>query len=179
VLVSSIRLVIQWPDRPILVLDVICPPCPLLTNSSTNILAALENHPILKDTVQAIYDIRSTATLMKAMTNEFDGASGNDKLHAAMSTVFAGEDGCCYERLLCGNHQQHLVSLSVLALLDIKLTTSVLSASSFLSGSGHWARLVNLVGNCIAGLGLMRCGAAAASFRGPFPGFVAGPVPVP
>ncbi len=79
--ISSIRLVIHWARCPILTLDVACSPCILLTNSLTNVFAALENRPILRDTACVMTEIRSTAMSTQMLTREFDGASGSEKLH--------------------------------------------------------------------------------------------------
>lgn len=143
VMVSSIRLVIRWADSTILILDIISPPCPLLSPSASNIYAALHAHPLLEAIVAAVNEIRAQAAT-RIHINEFDGAPGNDKLVAAdcrhPKYVAAGT---MYESNLCCNHQQHLVSLSVLAVLKLKLTTTVLTSGYFLSYSGHWSRLVN------------------------------------
>ena len=144
VMVSSLRMVLVFPQDPPeggLVMDLVCPPCPLLTPSAKNILSALESHPLLNRMVEELKLIRSMAT-HQLEVNEFDGASGNDKLHAIKSRHKAyKEPACAYEALLCSNHAQHLVTLGVLSLLSISDTNTLLGASKFLNGNGHWARL--------------------------------------
>ena len=144
VMVSSLRLVLVFRHDPVdggLVLDIVCPPCPLLSPSAKNILSALEGHPLLKCIVEELEKIRRLAT-HQLEVNEFDGASGNDKLHAIKSRHEDFRDpDCAYESHLCSNHGQHLVTVGVSALLDISDTNALLGASKFLNGHGHWARL--------------------------------------
>jgi hypothetical protein len=144
VMVSSMRLVIEWKDKPILVLDVVSPPCPLLTPSASNINSALRGHPLLSESVAAVGELLRTATEHHISRSEFDGASGNDKLHAAVSShpMFLDDSGTVFEALLCCNHQQHLVSLSILSMLNMEITNLVLASSSFLTANGHWSRLI-------------------------------------
>ena len=153
VMVSSLRMVlVSASDSPQggVCLDIVCPPCPLLTNSSANILAALEYHPLLVDTVKELEKIRR-ASRIQIHTNEFDGASGNDKLHAIMTRHKDWVDEKCgYEVFLCLNHSQHLVTCAVLSMIDLNQANYVLSASSFISGHGHWARLCHCVDRIVA-----------------------------
>ena len=144
VMVSSLRLALAWKDRPLIVLDVVSPPCPLLSPSATNIYAALHGHPLLRDYVRMALQSRRSATLWRIHVNEFDGASGNDKLNAAQRhhPRFADDAGTLFEYLLCSNHQQHLVTLSVLSLLDMSVTNAILAAGVFLSSQGHWTRFL-------------------------------------
>ena len=142
VMVSSLRLVTLWENGGILVLDTVSPPCPLLSASATHIYAALHGHPLLAEFVAAAKLLRSFART-RIHLNEFDGASGNDKLHAADARHPSLTDlTTMYEYLLCSNHQQHLVSLSVLAMLSLELTNIVLTSAYFLSFNGHWSRLI-------------------------------------
>ena len=49
--------------------------------------------------------IRKTASIHQIHVDEFDGASGNDKLHAAMARRPNFVDkGCMYECCRCSNH---------------------------------------------------------------------------
>ena len=145
VMVSSFRMVIRWANGAMLVLDVVSPPCPLLSPSSSNIYAALHGHPLLVRYVSAIAQLRTCATT-SIHINEFDGAPGNDKLNA-----FDREKtrGSYHEHHLCCNHQQHLVSLSVLSVLSLQLTTHVLTSGYFLSYNSHWSRLLTCIGSVV------------------------------
>ena len=61
VLVSSCRLVVAWPDRPLVVVDLVRPPAPLPSNSSSSILAGLRHHPAVVDMEVLLEKIRRSA----------------------------------------------------------------------------------------------------------------------
>ena len=151
VMVSSLRLVIRWADRQILVLDTVSPPCPMLTPSSSNICAALHSHPLLVEHAEAVKALRTCGTVA-IHVNEYDGAAGNDKLHACLSRdPKFKEPSTMYDYVLCCNHQQHLVSLSVLSVMGLKITNDTLLGSYFLSFNGHWSRLLACVRHVVDG----------------------------
>lgn len=142
IMVSSIRLVLRWQSGRILVMDVVAPPCPLLTPSASNISAALHGHPLLVKIVAALKELRASGKTRISLS-EFDGAAGNDKLYSAHSRhEDFKEDGTMMEFCLCGNHQQHLVSLGVLNVLALEITNTTILSGYFLSFNGHWSRLV-------------------------------------
>ena len=103
IFVSSYRLVISWPNKPVLCIDLVCPPTVLTTPSAEEIMSAFWEHPLLSKITTTVQKIRSHAP-WRVHTNEFDGASGNDRFHAASRSL----DDCMYEYHLCANHGQHL-----------------------------------------------------------------------
>ena len=141
VMVSSYRIVIHWPGKPMFCLDVVSPPAPLTSNAASNLLAAMQSHPAIIDHVKACEGIRRTAA-WQLHSSECDGAAGNDKLHAYMSNSDLADSQCLYEIQLCGNHQQHLITISAINLMDVKLCGDMLAGSIFLAGYGHWHRMV-------------------------------------
>ena len=139
VLVSSIRAVVCWRENTgsALVLDINVPPCPLTTTSADCIHAALSRHP----QVSPLWEL--TQRLLKlgkycTHTNECDGHSGNDRLHFhglndPVTDDIHGAYG--WEMCLCGNHQQHLTTLSVVTCLGLDLVNDVYAATLFFNGA--------------------------------------------
>ena len=71
-------------------------------------------------------------------TNECDGHSGNDRLHFhGMNDPVTDDIHGAYgwEMCLCGNHQQHLTTLSVVTCLGLDLVNDVYAATLFFNGA--------------------------------------------
>lgn len=57
-----------------------------------------------------------------------------------------------YDIVLCGNHQEHLTTVSGIGLVDTGLMTSCHAAGNFLSKDGHFRRLSLAVDAAVAQL---------------------------
>jgi len=150
VMVSSLRLCISWQrGRPMLCLDIVMPCVPLPTNSSANIYAATFRHPSLKGIHETVKELLALAEFA-FLTNEADGALGNDRYHAWVKQddrVTAPETMVEYHP--CSNHGQHLVSASLMSSFNCKMASSLYCSSMFFAYNGHFVRLVRVVAKSV------------------------------
>ena len=111
VLVSSCRLCVSWAERPLLVVDVVRPVAPLPRNSAMHILAGLRHHPLVVEMEELVENILCSGRT-RICVAEVDGAAANDKLHTQLGTSAVSADlAAAYEMILCGNHQDHLITV--------------------------------------------------------------------
>lgn len=147
-MVSTLKLTMCWQGVPgFLHVEFVCPPAPLVDTSVESIAAALWGHPLLKQLQAGVDELHSLADV-SSHTNECDGASGNDRLHWAVTDPEKWDKvlaDCLYEVLLCGNHGQHLAQISSIGLVDPELLAEVFTASVFLKADGHFRRLLHAV----------------------------------
>ena len=116
----------------------------MLSNSSSDLLSALQSHPLLIELIAAVESIRRSAN-MQIQLHEYDGAAPNAKLHAAMARTPRFRQlapDCFHQEILCANHTQHLVTLAVIAQMNTTLTNDILLGGMFLSNNGHRACMV-------------------------------------
>lgn len=138
---GSLRVVLGWRDRPFYCFDLVIPAVPLASNSAENIFAGLYRHPATKRLSQSVRDLLLTAE-RRIQSHEVDGATGNDRLHAFVTSL---NTDTSFELGHCGNHSLHLATVALVTLFDMKLANEMYTASSFLSYNGHFARLQNIV----------------------------------
>ena len=157
-MVSSMRVVICFPNSTVgFCADLVCAPAPLLSSSSDNIAAALWNHPLLAKMQENVDQLHKLA-VWSSRVNECDGASGNDKLHYSTTSTQSCRSisSCNYEMSVCSNHSQHLVQLGTLTLFGgLDLVNNLFAASLFLSGQGHFRRLLHAVQATVGDLRLV------------------------
>ena len=157
-MVSTLKLTLCWPSVPgFLQVEFVVPPAPLVDTSAESLAAALWGHPLLKQLQAGIDELHSLAEV-SCHTSECDGASGNDRLHWAVSDADKWDKvlpGSLYEVLLCGNHGQHLAQISTIGLMDPEFMTEVFTASVFLKSDGHFRRLLHAVRAVISTLVFM------------------------
>ena len=89
-------------------------------------------------------DLKSVLFSYNQRSVKVDGASGNDKLHYYHVQE---ELPCCVltGKVWCGNHAEHLVTLSCIGLFGIDLLNNLYGTSNFLGINGHWLRMLQAV----------------------------------
>ncbi|CAK0823957.1 unnamed protein product, partial [Prorocentrum cordatum] len=150
-MVNACRLVVSWgPGAPVLCMDLVMPPVPLVGTSSSDICAAICRHPLLQPINDAVIDIVTTADL-RCWSHECDGASGNDRYHFGTAPRKQVREGCACELHLCSNHSHHLVSVSQVEQPGLAIAENLYTSGMFFCYNGHYRRLQLSIGLCVDG----------------------------
>ena len=152
-MVSAVRVVLSWPEEfnvPVLAVDLVVPPVPLLSPNAENLYAGTYKHPALKETHELLTCLIAQGK-MTCLLHECDGATGNDRLMAYVSKCpRIVPQGCVTEFHWCGNHNHHLISTAVVTSTKANLVATVYKSSMFLSQNNHFLRLQRAVSTTVA-----------------------------
>ena len=146
VLISRHRFIIGMMDNPdeLGVIDVVAPPVPLLATRASNIYNGLYHHPLTRG-IEAFRKRLAGMAEEFASVREADGASSNDRLNAY---CLMQDDQSVF--LWCRSHSNHLIQVAMVALLGLKVFSSVASWALFMHSGAHFIRLVASVRTCVA-----------------------------
>ena len=114
------------------------PPIPLISASADNMYLGLFNHPSYTVLNEVMKRIGETAELPVCILNEVDGAYANERLHAFNLTQAGGN---LIDAARCQNHATHLITVSMLSLIQKKLLSRLYQLSVFLTNLGYILRL--------------------------------------
>lgn len=102
----------------------------------------LNHHPSYNVLNEVMKKISDTAELPVCMLNEVDGAYANERLHAfSLMQADSSAVGPFLDAARCQNHTTHLITVSMLALVQRKLLSRLYQLCVFLTNLGYVLRL--------------------------------------